>query len=92
MRPEITYRAPRAAAPVAPRAATPAAAPGVTPAVQQLALALGVNVKNLAGTGAGGRVTTGDVRRAADAQVINDSQAAQLAQMTGLPKGAFIRG
>ncbi len=63
----------------------------VTPAVRRLAEDLGVPVKNLVGTGAGGRVTTRDVRRTAANQVINDPQAAQLAAMTGAPKEAFLR-
>lgn len=64
----------------------------VTPAVRRLAGDLGIAVKDVVGTGAGGRVTTRDVRRTAAAQVINGPQAAQLAAMTGAPKEAFLRG
>lgn len=59
----------------------------VTPAVRRLANSLGVNLHNVAGTGAGGRITTRDVRNAA---VMTDEQATRLAQLAGVPKEELL--
>lgn len=98
MRPEFTIN-------TAPRASASSPAPRtVVPAVQQLAGTLGVDVENLTGTGAGGRVTTNDVRRAHDRQggarrathspteVFSEDEDRQLSAMLALPKGSFRRG
>lgn len=99
MRPEFTIH-------TAPRASVSSPAPRtVVPAVQQLADTLGVDVEKLTGTGAGGRVTTNDVRRAhgrqggvrpaathSPTEVFSEDEDRQLSAMLALPKGSFRRG
>lgn len=55
-----------ASAASAPHSGAPLTTSGFTPAVRTVAASLGVDLTRVTGTGAGGRITVGDVRAAAD--------------------------
>lgn len=67
----------------------------VTPAVRMAAAQHGVSLSNVTGTGAGGRITTGDVtaaaRRQAKDAVMTKPQADELAAMIGVPSADLLR-